>query len=126
MMKFEKEQRNLELKLDKLDKLNGDKEEAVLRVKSLEMESSLVSSSLDQNYPFAIIIVRESDLKIFVDLQNMNLLFPKFNVHLKLFTEDDEVIEFTADNRNNPYKLYLKAPNIGHIDATLADDIGTK
>merc|ERR1719446_1524581 len=64
----------------------------------------------------------------------MNLLFPKFNVDLKLFKEGEQVFDFTADTRSKPYKLYWKAPNVfkrwninyDHIEATLAHDIGSK
>merc|ERR1712147_130097 len=70
----------------------------------------------------------------FVDRQNKNLIFPMFNVDLKLFKEGEQVFDFTADTRSKPYKLYWKAPNVfnrwninhGHIEATLAHDIGSK
>merc|ERR1711899_454220 len=46
---------------------------------------SLVSKFLAQSYPYGTFKVRKNVLKIFVDRQNKNLLFPKFNVDLKLF-----------------------------------------
>merc|ERR1719431_2061172 len=73
---------------------------------------SLVSKFLDQSYPYGTFKVRKNVLKIFVDRQNKNLLFPKFNVDLKLFKEGEQVFDFTADTRSKPYKLYWKAPNV--------------
>merc|ERR1711983_378234 len=95
---------------------------------------SLVSKFLAQSYPYGTFKVRKNVLKIFVDRQNKNLLFPKFNVDLKLFKEGEQVFDFTADTRSKPYKLYWKAPNVfkrwninyDHIEATLAHDIGSK
>lgn len=95
---------------------------------------SLVSKWLAQSYPYGTFKVRKNVLKIFVDRQNKNLLFPKFNVDLKLFKEGEQVFDFTADTRAKPYKLYWKAPNVfkrwninyDHIEATLAHDIGSK
>merc|ERR1712227_697381 len=63
---------------------------------------SLVSKFLAQSYPYGTFKVRKNVLKIFVDRQNKNLLFPKFNVDLKLFKEGEQVFDFTADTRSKP------------------------
>ena len=95
---------------------------------------SLVSKFLAQSYPYGTFKIRKNVLKIFVDRQNKNLLFPKFNVDLKLYKEGQQVFDLTMDTRSKPYKFFWKAPNVfkrwninyDHIEATLAHDIGSK
>merc|ERR1712184_220720 len=111
-----------------------DKFEMELVTDMTRSPDSLVSKFLAQSYPYGTFKVRKNVLKIFVDRQNKNLLFPKFNVDLKLFKKKEQKKKKTADTRSKPYKLYWKAPNVfkrwninyDHIEATLAHDIGSK
>merc|ERR1719281_2118061 len=94
---------------------------------------SIIWAFLDRSYPYGAFNVRKNTVKIFVDKQNRNFLFPKFSVDVKLFKEGEQVVNLEMDTTNKPYRFLFVAPNVfkrwnikyDKIEATLAHDIGS-
>ena len=112
---------------------NADKYEMNL-VTDLTLNSdSIIWAFLDRSYPYGAFNVRKNTVKIFVDKQNRNFLFPKFSVDVKLFKEGEQVVNLEMDTTNKPYRFLFVAPNVfkrwnikyDKIEATLAHDIGS-
>ena len=112
---------------------NADKYEMNL-VTDLTLNSdSIIWAFLDRSYPYGAFNVRKNTVKIFVDKQNRNFLFPKFFVDVKLFKEGEQVVNLEMDTTNKPYRFLFVAPNVfkrwnikyDKIEATLAHDIGS-
>merc|ERR1712110_318129 len=53
-----------------------------------------------------------NEVRIFVDKQNKNFLFPKFLVDIKLFKEGQQVVTLNIDSRGRPYTFLFIAPNV--------------
>merc|ERR1712149_129383 len=84
---------------------------------SLETDMTLSSQSilytlLDKYYAYGAFNVRRNEVRIFVDKQNKNFLFPKFLVDVKLFKEGQQVVTLKVDSTGTPYEFLFVAPNV--------------
>jgi len=84
---------------------------------SLETDMTLSSQSilytlLDKYYAYGAFNVRRNEVRIFVDKQNKNFLFPKFLVDVKLFKEGQQVVTLKVDSTGTPYEFLFIAPNV--------------
>merc|ERR1711992_29913 len=55
---------------------------------------------------------RRNEIRIFIDRQNKNFLFPKFLVDVKLYKEGEKVVTLNIDSRTSPYTFLFIAPNV--------------
>merc|ERR1712024_234204 len=84
---------------------------------TLETDMALSSQSilytlLDKYYAYGAFNVRRNEVRIFVDKQNKNFLFPKFLVDVKLFKEGQQVVTLKVDSTGTPYEFLFIAPNV--------------
>merc|ERR1712036_59682 len=84
---------------------------------NLETDMTLNSQSvlyelMDKYYAYGAFNVRRNEVRIFVDKQNKNFLFPKFLVDVKLFKEGQQVVTLKIDSRSTPYTFLFVAPNV--------------
>merc|ERR1711953_666050 len=85
----------------------------------LTMETDMTLSSqsilytlLDKYYAYGAFNVRRNEIRIFVDKQNKNFLFPKFLVDVKLYKEGQQVVTLKVDSTGTPYEFLFIAPNV--------------
>merc|ERR1711990_1284997 len=85
----------------------------------LTMETDMTLSSqsilytlLDKYYAYGAFNIRRNEIRVFVDKQNKNFLFPKFLVDVKLYKEGQQVVTFKIDSRSTPYTFLFVAPNV--------------
>jgi len=85
----------------------------------LNMETDMTLSSqsilytlLDKYYAYGAFNVRRNEIRVFVDKQNKNFLFPKFLVDVKLYKEGQQVVTLKIDSRSTPYTFLFVAPNV--------------
>merc|ERR1711881_207393 len=84
---------------------------------NLETDMTLNSQSvlyelMDKYYAYGAFNVRRNEVRIFVDKQNKNFLFPKFLVDIKLYKEGQQVVTLNIDSRSRPYNFLFIAPNV--------------
>ena len=84
---------------------------------NLETDMTLSSQSMlytlmDKYYAYGAFNVRRNEVRVFVDKQNKNFLFPKFLVDVKLYKEGEQVVTLKVDSRTSPYTFLFIAPNV--------------
>merc|ERR1711863_210965 len=85
----------------------------------LNLETDMTLSSqpmlytlMDKYYAYGAFNVRRNEVRVFVDKQNKNFLFPKFLVDVKLYKEGEQVVTLKVDSRTSPYTFLFIAPNV--------------
>merc|ERR1719445_416019 len=73
---------------------------------------SIFYTLLEDHYPYGAFNVRRNEIRIFIDRQNKNFLFPKFLVDVKLYKEGEKVVTLNIDSRTSPYTFLFIAPNV--------------
>jgi len=91
---------------------NAQKYEMTLATDMTLSSQSILYKILEEHYPYGPFNVRRNEVKIFIDRQNKNFLFPKFHVDVKLYKEGEKVVTLDIDSRNSPYTFLFIAPNV--------------
>merc|ERR1711992_306486 len=91
---------------------NAQKYDMTLTTDMTLNSQSIFYKLLEDHYPYGAFNERRNEIRIFIDRQNKNFLFPKFLVDVKLYKEGEKVVTLNIDSRTSPYTFLFIAPNV--------------
>lgn len=91
---------------------NAQKYDMTLTTDMTLNSQSIFYKLLEDHYPYGAFNERRNEVRIFIDRQNKNFLFPKFLVDVKLYKEGEKVVTLNIDSRTSPYTFLFIAPNV--------------